>query len=75
MTPFPLPKLSQSGKEKLDALLANKIDHHELPALWLTACNADEVIYENQDGWKDYNKQDGPRVGPDTSETPRSQLQ
>jgi hypothetical protein len=63
-----LPILSADGKSKLDNLLQDVVENRKLPALFLTACNAEEVIYENQDGFVDFGNQDGNRVNGDTSE-------
>lgn len=61
-----LPTVTREGKATLDALLKDVIESKQLPALFLTACNAEEVIYENQDGWVDFEKQDE-RVDAETS--------
>jgi hypothetical protein len=61
------PKLTEDGRRNLDKLL-DTVEKRELPALFLTACNANEVIYENQAGWTDFDDQDGQKVDVDTSE-------
>lgn len=63
-----LPTLTTQGKANLDELIHEVVESRKLPALFLTACNADEVIYENQDGFVDFDEQDGKRVDADTSE-------
>lgn len=64
---LPLPNLSLSGTQALDKLIHDAINNDELPAIFLAAANADQVIYENQAGWVDYPNKDR-KVDGDTSE-------
>jgi hypothetical protein len=66
---MPKPSLSATGKAQIGEIIANVVKTQSLPAIFLTACNAEEVLYENQDGWMDFMQQDGKRVDVDTSES------
>ncbi len=65
---LPLPTLTHKGKSDIDTLIHNVIAERALPAVWMTAANADRVIYENQAGPMSFDEPKGKQVDAETSE-------
>lgn len=68
MSNSPRLALSSESRSKIDAILADVVEKKSMPAVFMTACSADEVLYENQGGYVDFDKPDAGRVNADTSE-------
>jgi hypothetical protein len=71
-TSSPSPRLTEQGKVALDALLAKTVNERKLPALFLAACSADEVLYESQGGPVDFDDAEAGDVDENTSMFPHS---
>jgi hypothetical protein len=68
-----LPTITDKGRSEIDAILHDVIAEKALPAVWLGAANADEVIYENQAGPMDFDEPGGRQVDADTGESERAE--
>jgi hypothetical protein len=65
---FPLPKISDDGKNALDQLLKDIEEEGKVPPVFFAACNAQDILYENQQGWVEKDKPERGRINEDTSQ-------
>lgn len=63
-----LPTLTEKGRKAIDSIISDVIDNKKMPAVFMAATNADEVIYENQGGWVDFEHPEAGKVNAQTSE-------
>lgn len=66
---FPLPTISDGGKKALDQLLKNTEEEGKVPPVFFAACNAQDILYENQQGWVEKDKPERGRINEDTSQS------
>lgn len=64
---FPLPTITSEGREALDKLLKDTENEGNVPPVFFAACNAQEIIYENQEGWVEVDKPERGRINENTS--------
>ena len=64
---FPLPTITSEGKAALDQLLKDTEKEGKVPPVFFAACNAQEILYENQEGWVEEEKRERGRINGDTS--------
>ncbi|KAJ9103923.1 hypothetical protein QFC21_002386 [Naganishia friedmannii] len=63
---FPLPTLAGNGKAALDQLLKDTEKAGKVPPVFFAAANANEIFYENQEGWVEKEKPERGRINEDT---------
>jgi hypothetical protein len=64
---FPLPTITSEGKAALDQLLKDTEKEGKVPPVFFAATNANEIFYENQEGWVEEGKPERGRINEDTS--------
>jgi hypothetical protein len=67
MAKFPLRTITSEGRAALDKLLQDTEEEGKVPPVFFAVCNAQEIIYENQEGWVEEGKPERGRVNEDTS--------
>lgn len=63
---FPLPTLAANGKAALDQLLKETEKQGKVPPVFFAAANAKEILYDNQEGWVEKERQERGRINEDT---------